>query len=211
MATKKTITTNEMIYNTLLTSVSKTPKYITELQAMGYHVRIVDYYGEESWAVDCLSIRKFPSNKNTLFKGENTLVTRTNAEIAKVDLVNMIETYEYRKAKREEMFSRKGIWQERETSKRRVWSSSTKKMETRRYSRYYGDNETIHHYKDLRERADDGNLDYYKHSLERSKKALEEAMANYEHCLEEIETANQSLLNKKRDLDLFRIETGLVK
>ena len=94
MKKTNTITVNQMIYDTLKTKKSKTPKYYDVLTKMGYKL----YNGDDGWSAydyweiftvdgELLNISREMSNKRGLFKSSHNC---HSADLTKVDYERII-------------------------------------------------------------------------------------------------------------------------
>ena len=106
MKKTNTITVNQMIYDTLKTKKSKTPKYYDVLTKMGYKL----YNGDDGWSAydyweiftvdgDYLNISRTKGGKRALFKSAHNC---NSADLTKVDYERIINLS--RKQQRQDFF-----------------------------------------------------------------------------------------------------------
>ena len=98
----KQVTINEMIYNTLRTKNTKTPKYYDVLTALGYKLlndtewSVFDYWEIETKKGDRINISRGYDKRTRLY----ITATRVRGDYKKVDYANLIKMSEIRKGNR---------------------------------------------------------------------------------------------------------------
>lgn len=214
-------TTNEMIFATLKTKGDKPAKYAEQLRELGYDVTNVERYGDlecerEYWAVNGLHLVN-PGNEPIYIGLRNQHVSKL-ANIAKIDFVNYLATFDERKAKGMLINAHDGIWEQRMyyTGKRVVyvdedgfeWSwprcNTTKVVRGHHRHVYDSGNSTIEEYRNIKRKAEacgyGWRADQKDYEIELAERLVKDAEEKVERLWKELAEAEAYVERRKEAL-----------
>lgn len=175
----KQVTINEMIYNTLRTKSTNTPKYYDILVALGYKLHsdsewsAFDYWEIETDTGDRINISKGYDNRTRLY----ITAKHVSGDYKKVDYVNLIKMQSVRKGNRpvDHMFSKYSPYRKRPRIERYLY---------------------------LKEHIKDSAslLDYYNKNFAKAEEAYEKAKKDMEEATSKLVMANDEMLQFKEEI-----------